>query len=53
MLSRDGQIAFSHISIEKDETGVYKFWWNDDVRVAMERLTDTSLEIQCKTWNTW
>jgi len=36
----DSKIVYDRTSIERDETGVYLFYWYDSTRVAIKRLED-------------
>ena len=37
---QDGNILYDRISIEVDETGVYRIWWLDGERIAMKKVKD-------------
>lgn len=41
MKKKDGKIVYTHISTERvDGDGVYRIWWNDNYRVASEKIKD-------------
>lgn len=48
-LKYDGNIAFTHIAIDIDESGEYKVWWNNNVRVAVLKVKDFDIE-PIKVW---
>ena len=48
-LKYDGNIAYTHVVIDSDDTGEFKVWWNNNVRVAVLKLKDFDLE-PIKVW---
>lgn len=43
---RDNKIIYDRTSIERDETGVYQFFWYDGERMAIKRLEYIDNEIE-------
>ena len=48
-LKYDGNIAYTHIAIDTDDSGEYKVWWNNNVRVAILKVKDFDAD-PIKVW---
>lgn len=48
-LRYDANIAYTHVVIDSDDTGEYRVWWNNNVRVAIMKLKDFDLDL-IKVW---
>lgn len=43
---RDKKIMYDRTSVERDETGVYQFYWYEGERMAIKKLEDLDHDIK-------
>ena len=50
---RDNKIMYDRTSIERDETGVYQFFWYDGERMAVKKLEALEYENKDSNISNW